>query len=214
MPCPWPWWFLRCFNPRSPRGGATGAVRRLSSRHGMFQSTLPTRGSDRVSFAQTVAQSSFNPRSPRGGATPRSPLYRVCGLCFNPRSPRGGATTRLCIVPSAHLGFNPRSPRGGATGEDCSGSPCQTSFNPRSPRGGATPVARCIGYADYVSIHAPHEGERLCVCLYATAFNAFQSTLPTRGSDKCGAEVKGNYCPFQSTLPTRGSDDVLAISYT
>ena len=34
-----------------------------------------------------------------------------------------------------------------------------------------------------ISIHAPHEGERLCVCLYATAFNAFQSTLPTRGSD-------------------------------
>ena len=70
MPCPWPWWFLRYFNPRSPRGGATLLLSLLllyltkdfnprSPRGGAwieikaepkngseFQSTLPTRGSD------------------------------------------------------------------------------------------------------------------------------------------------------------------------
>ena len=34
-----------------------------------------------------------------------------------------------------------------------------------------------------VSIHAPHEGERLSICPQACTPTAFQSTLPTRGSD-------------------------------
>ena len=34
-----------------------------------FQSTLPTRGSDRVLFIILRCVSGFNPRSPRGGAT-------------------------------------------------------------------------------------------------------------------------------------------------
>ena len=79
-----------------------------------------------------------------------------------------------------------------------------------------------------ISIHAPHEGERLCArrCLKCTT--RFQSTLPTRGSDKLNDEshtasnisihaphegerpagVYDENCEalFQSTLPTRGSD--------
>ena len=82
---------------------------------GLFQSTLPTRGSD----------------------LPLSSLPSSC-LCFNPRSPRGGATSRPCRT---------ASPRSG--------------FNPRSPRGGATPNSRTTGAGQNVSIHAPHEGERL-----------------------------------------------------
>ena len=43
----------------------TDAVLRL-----MFQSTLPTRGSDEVYRRSQTAACRFNPRSPRGGATP------------------------------------------------------------------------------------------------------------------------------------------------
>ena len=36
------------FNPRSPRGGATLGRREADAQAGEFQSTLPTRGSDRM----------------------------------------------------------------------------------------------------------------------------------------------------------------------
>ena len=66
-------------------------------------------------------------------------------------------------------GFNPRSPRGGATLPVITGSlPCVVSFNPRSPRGGATRAKFIYCWDVFVSIHAPHEGERQSV-QYLTA---------------------------------------------
>ena len=80
---------------------------------------------------------------------------------FNPRSPRGGATSLPLTSFPGFGNFNPRSPRGGAT------LPFKKLyiitppyFNPRSPRGGAT-------YGLWATPHG----------------TAFQSTLPTRGSD-------------------------------
>ena len=58
----------------------------------VFQSTLPTRGSD-------------------GDGCGLAPD----GRDFNPRSPRGGATAYLFQCAKRHTDFNPRSPRGGAT---------------------------------------------------------------------------------------------------
>ena len=57
------------------------------------------------------------------------------------------------------------------------------SFNPRSPRGGATLdiIRKAVRHA--VSIHAPHEGERLIRVDGSAEQCQFQSTLPTRGSD-------------------------------
>ena len=102
-------------------------------------------------------------------------------------------------------------------------------FNPRSPRGGATKHYLSLVGFQTVSIHAPHEGERLLISLGAFNRFVFQSTLPTRGSDffvmsfppvflcfnprspRGGATVSSIPCAylretFQSTLPTRGSD--------
>ena len=102
------------------------------------------------------------------------------------------------------------------------------NFNPRSPRGGATKKALADGEMRYISIHAPHEGERR----YARTLGAgehyfnprsprggatyvdtsiaplqiFQSTLPTRGSDFYKKTGGNDMTKFQSTLPTRGSD--------
>ena len=63
---------------------------------------------------------------------------------------------------------------------------------------------RCI--SSMVSIHAPHEGERLGNVVVAQDGNEFQSTLPTRGSDLHMYRDRNDGKQFQSTLPTRGSD--------
>ncbi len=82
-----------------------------------------------------------------------------------------------------------------------------------------------------VSIHAPHEGERLKFVKSSIVLILFQSTLPTRGSDAANREldaviVVSIHAPhegerrhlvvcihiqivFQSTLPTRGSDAIV-----
>ena len=57
------------FNPRSPRGGATCYFLLHQRAQGIFQSTLPTRGSDCQTPRRLLAAAHFNPRSPRGGAT-------------------------------------------------------------------------------------------------------------------------------------------------
>ena len=58
----------------------------------------------------------------------------------------------------------------------------------------------------HISIHAPHEGERLLRLRGVAVKGAFQSTLPTRGSDLYPAVISKDFFTFQSTLPTRGSD--------
>ncbi len=169
------------FNPRSPRGGATDeqefivkvdwisihaphegerrrcvwcrdAVNDISihaphegeRRNGSrglssfitFQSTLPTRGSDRAAMALQLIDLDFNPRSPRGGAT-----FVPCGLC--PRLEfQSTLPTRGSDVPAEHHRAGRR-----------------------------------------ISIHAPHEGERLGTKPVTNLPPRFQSTLPTRGSD-------------------------------
>ena len=87
----------KCFNPRSPRGGATlcmlvrDRIQRVSIhaphegerpqkkhlfyRARMFQSTLPTRGSDAPLLILRSVLSGFNPRSPRGGATQKAHFF-------------------------------------------------------------------------------------------------------------------------------------------
>ena len=103
----------------------------------VFQSTLPTRGSDVRSIRDEITQEHFNPRSPRGGATGIVWIPCMRGEHFNPRSPRGGATKlindlsdQICIsIHAPHEGER----RGGYAGRGQMGN-----FNPRSPRGGAT----------------------------------------------------------------------------
>ena len=128
----------RHFNPRSPRGGATHPCS-LSFLLGLFQSTLPTRGSD--------------PRPPCGMSLP-------C-LDFNPRSPRGGATLPPFFPPFGAANFNPRSPRGGATPHLRTSLPSNSQFQSTLPTRGSDQRTCFKGQAAGISIHAPHEGERL-----------------------------------------------------
>ena len=80
-------------------------------------------------------------------------------------------------------GFNPRSPRGGAT--ESKGAQQRTTFvSIHAPHEGERRfVERMDSMKIYVSIHAPHEGERHFLPKSDTISVKFQSTLPTRGSD-------------------------------
>ena len=116
-------------------------------------------------------------------------------------------------------------------GSDCdkkAGGDRPMNFNPRSPRGGATLNVGDKLICKAISIHAPHEGERLLIVPSGNGCGLFQSTLPTRGSDAVSAWSASTlwisiHAPhegerlmrliedtpawqFQSTLPTRGSD--------
>ena len=126
-----------------------------------FQSTLPTRGSDKSLYLST----SF------------------CKMDFNPRSPRGGATIQQ-IMKTLQISISIHAPHEGE----------------RLCRAG------CRGGSLGISIHAPHEGERPRLCIVPSAHLGFQSTLPTRGSDGSRQSAQIPLTAFQSTLPTRGSD--------
>ena len=148
---------------------------------GKFQSTLPTRGSDLFS------------------------LYFYSYIKISIHAPHEGERLELSTYPVMQYDFNPRSPRGGATHP---GAPfwqaCQY-FNPRSPRGGATDVIDALGAISNISIHAPHEGERLLLCACVNACVHFNPRSPRGGATHavpCSTRSLG----FQSTLPTRGSD--------
>ena len=81
------------FNPRSPRGGATRLTSPMMRGENVFQSTLPTRGSDRGLCGHSRHSPPISIHAPHEGE--RHVYTRVDGwLCpnFNPRSPRGGAT--------------------------------------------------------------------------------------------------------------------------
>ena len=192
------------FNPRSPRGGATARVA-LRMPAGDISIHAPHEGERHNVKYIAADQWHFNPRSPRGGATCAVFFLLRRKVYFNPRSPRGGATVFPALCRRKMLYFNPRSPRGGATRGQIirGGQACH--FNPRSPRGGAT-IDFSVKQITMISIHAPHEGERQTRFTYCLKYFAFQSTLPTRGSDFAYTHHIQHNQQFQSTLPTRGSD--------
>ncbi len=103
-------------------------------------------------------------------------------------------------------------------------------FNPRSPRGGATDIqykrqrripisihaphegerlggSKSMGKKVKISIHAPHEGERRTSAHGASAHNSnFNPRSPRGGATAQTAPQLRCDRKFQSTLPTRGSD--------
>ena len=128
----------------------------------LFQSTLPTRGSD---FGACLREGGinqyFNPRSPRGGAT-RFIRYIWSNIIISIHAPHEGERPRNKIAAAPLRQFQSTLPTRGSDATLGSSTSCPCDFNPRSPRGGAT-----------------------CRFSFNNAFGKFQSTLPTRGSDFC-----------------------------
>ena len=191
----------------APHEGERRAVIATANSLMLFQSTLPTRGSDSLPVLYVIRPYGFNPRSPRGGAT----------YCF----------TNFCHT--RHR-FQSTLPTRGSDAIVDTGVAVTTMVSIHAPHEGERLCCTALTtYALSVSIHAPHEGERLCrtsgrggsfgVSIHAPhegerpvqarhndRIQWFQSTLPTRGSDANGAYDAIARDKFQSTLPTRGSD--------
>ena len=128
---------------------------------GEFQSTLPTRGSDYDTIYTVQADAYFNPRSPRGGATDAALVANLGQHIFQSTLPTRGSD----------LAGGHKPPHG-------------QRISIHAPHEGERRLPACRRWVWHtISIHAPHEGERLWVMLTYGAHRAFQSTLPTRGSD-------------------------------
>ena len=126
----------------------------------LFQSTLPTRGSDYGHIYRHAIAAGISIHAPHEGERRAGALSpsRV-GTHFNPRSPRGGATKEFYICPREDF-ISIHAPHEGERLFCPPKYAIAPNFNPRSPRGGAT------------------GGEHLSLLAAP-----FQSTLPTRGSD-------------------------------
>ncbi len=85
-------------------------------------------------------------------------------------------------------------------------------FNPRSPRGGATALSASYVPSIGVSIHAPHEGERLVQPMYDKAAAIVSIHAPHEGERRKSMTKSYKRKRFQSTLPTRGSDTTARLA--
>ena len=130
---------------------------------------------------------------------------------FQSTLPTRGSDLDFAVIARAENQVSIHAPHEGERPLFIFGGVSNQSFNPRSPRGGAT-WQRCGSAGrQRVSIHAPHEGERLRGYRRTICASAFQSTLPTRGSDALAFMRPICGTAFQSTLPTRGSDPATRI---
>ena len=155
---------------------------------GIFQSTLPTRGSDPSGLNKRQISRNFNPRSPRGGAT-RSCSSTVGGIVgFQSTLPTRGSDPPPPAPPPRSKKFQSTLP---TRGSDCiisADKAKELRISIHAPHEGERREAVEMSYREYkISIHAPHEGERLTRQSVSDWTSGFQSTLPTRGSDSAAS---------------------------
>ncbi len=149
----------------------------------MFQSTLPTRGSDAAEHP-APEPTAVSIHAPHEGERLSTPRVNSSAVKFQSTLPTRGSDAWARLRGTIHRRcFNPRSPRGGATCGPDKPRDRRKRFQSTLPTRGSDLSGRLRPPLDYVSIHAPHEGERLGQLGKEIALAQFQSTLPTRGSD-------------------------------
>ena len=225
------------FNPRSPRGGATQGQGRAGRQADHFNPRSPRGGATRRGSPYRGPLNDFNPRSPRGGATTQTSKIRrpdmisihaphegerliddfsnPCPFCISIHAPHEGERPEWSSTSATQRDFNPRSPRGGATkkGTDLF---VRLQISIHAPHEGERRVALCAAHAHrhkIISIHAPHEGERLRTAALKNAYAPFQSTLPTRGSDRPSLTLSGRSTYFNPRSPRGGATAAAAPTF-
>ena len=157
---------------------------RRRSKNNIFQSTLPTRGSDFAFRPYLYTRGDFNPRSPRGGATHSVPFVHDG-----------------CRVISIHAPHEGERPCRGKNILYLSGISIHAPHEGERHNGEGAPIMRKA-----ISIHAPHEGERLRFTSTLLVHHfIFQSTLPTRGSDNAAPQASGRARYFNPRSPRGGA---------
>ena len=152
---------------------------------GVFQSTLPTRGSDDTFGGYTSRQITISIHAPHEGErllVKQDVQDWVLGISIH--APHEGERLALDLETT---GLDP--------------------ISIHAPHEGERPVGRAIdAYITSFQSTLPTRGSDMERGGWKTDTTIFQSTLPTRGSDSLFNRSNAQRTKFQSTLPTRGSD--------
>ena len=167
----------------APHEGERLCARRCLKCTTRFQSTLPTRGSDKLNDESHTA-SNISIHAPHEGERPAGVYDENCEALFQSTLPTRGSDVLDDAAGAIAWIFQSTLPTRGSDRRCWPHQSLISHFNPRSPRGGATcRHASAALLSAGISIHAPHEGERRRSGRRRRPQSAFQSTLPTRGSD-------------------------------
>ena len=128
---------VAAFQSTLPTRGSNKQGRQARRELNIFQSTLPTRGSNVCLGASSRRGTSISIHAPHEGEQHKVEAAQENAYIFQSTLPTRGSNEagRKWEIEDIH-------------------------FNPRSPRGGATIVKYGITSHIWISIHAPHEGER------------------------------------------------------
>ena len=166
-----------------------------------FQSTLPMRGATNNGDFTYQWASNFNPRSPCGERL--CPTHSgIIFVDFNPRSPCGERHLAPKVKITVAI-FQSTLPMRGAT-EVTTDNAQYLVFQSTLPMRGATMFKKYAKPLTDISIHAPHAGSDLFVCILLSPPRHFNPRSP------CGERLFGTFPKvpdfiFQSTLPMRGA---------
>ena len=195
-----PTWY---FNPRTPRGGATGVLDSVAGLDLYFNPRTPRGGATFVPVRDSVQNQNFNPRTPRGGATPD---FHLCidQLHISIHAPHEGV--RLVCQPSLiHIwvfqSTHPTRGCDGAMGNIMS----DYGFQSTHPTRGCDPLSsRWDGIRTFQSTH-PTRGCDTMNLLNRSFTKYFNPRTPRGGATQLERE-RLELTKFQSTHPTRGCD--------
>ena len=130
------------FQSTLPTRGSDGDAWIFDWLNWRFQSTLPTRGSDECKTERGSYNKGFNPRSPRGGATIAGQA-RGYLVDVSIHAPHEGERRIAGFYFFAPRPVSIHAPHEGERRYLSTDDPVlMPGFNPRSPRGGATQKAR------------------------------------------------------------------------
>ena len=199
-----------------------------------FQSTLPTRGSDRREKYIKREVMRFQSTLPTRGSDPASPVDAYCSIdIFQSTLPTRGsdfcsflsqAPYPLISIHAPHEGerrkaqperqwqliFQSTLPTRGSDRYDTAVLGVHNDFNPRSPRGGATTAPPPQGSGRrYFNPRSPRGGATPVRIRLDKREAEISIHAPHEGERRYRSWMHWRTMTFQSTLPTRGSDSAL-----
>ena len=172
-----------------------------------FQSTLPTRGSDKYPSTAFACGLGFQSTLPTRGSDAHYSRRKNLVDTISIHAPHEGERPLQGLPLARTRNFNPRSPRGGATRIILAEKILLILFQSTLPTRGSDHCKDCRLRGREISIHAPHEGERL---FWRSGWDSnpfyFNPRSPRGGATLFDEVITKLSLIFQSTLPTRGSD--------
>ena len=171
-----------------------------------FQSTLPTRGSDPFLSPSPFWVFIFQSTLPTRGSDVL-PLLSKIESRISIHAPHEGERQIFCRPYPARSGFQSTLPTRGSDRGAGIHSASQADFNPRSPRGGATFTIFIIHTRrEFISIHAPHEGERPPYSLHTKRLPCdFNPRSPQGGATVVPCSVRVSVEDFNPRSPQGGA---------